>query len=95
MNAGANAAILYAAQQEKLIRQLREASATSFDRAIPLESSHVLQSLVDQGIVVRVPHGTYYLDLQQADALAAHRRKAVLIMGILFAVALAVYFLSR
>jgi hypothetical protein len=76
-------------RRKKLIRRFREAGATDSEHAATLESlggrsSWIFNQMVEGGVFLRNPDGTYYMDdLAATECLHQQRRRALIFTGIL------------
>jgi hypothetical protein len=91
---------ILAAVREEALEPLREAGATSPERAVPLalegRSGDVIRSLVEEGVVVEASPGLYYLDEARLAPPMEGRRLAiaiVLVAGVVVLAALVVLLL--
>lgn len=87
-----SAAAVIIRRRKQFIRKFRERGAVSADRAIPfgeigMRRSWIFDRLAARGVFIQVGQDRYYLDERMADAfLAAQRRTALTIAGILLLV---------
>jgi hypothetical protein len=84
-----SAAAVIILRRKKFIRRFVEEGATSPDQAIPfadvgLRRSWVFDQMVARGVFVRVGHDRYYMNEPAAQTfLAAQRRWALIVTGVL------------
>lgn len=81
---GAYIGAIVAASQKRVVRQLREAGATSPERAVPFEAQRQIDSrqmrhLVSHGVVREAGPGFYWVDEAAWDALRRRRFGMVLV----------------
>jgi hypothetical protein len=87
-----SAAAVIIIRRKKFIRRFVELDARSTDRAIPfpdlgMRRSWIFDQMVSRGVFVDAGNDRYWMNEQAAEAfLAAQRRRALIVTGILLAV---------